>query len=29
MPVINRLPIGGGASSELGISDGKGIVGLN
>ena len=29
MPVINRLPIGGGASSEPGISDGKGIVNLN
>ena len=30
MPTINKLPIGGGgASSEVGISDGKGIVNLN
>ena len=28
MPIMNKLPLGGGAS-EVGISDGKGIVGLN
>ena len=29
MPTINKLPIGGGGASEVGISDGKGIVNLN
>lgn len=29
MPIINKLPIGGGASTELGITDGKGALSLN